>query len=55
MAIIQTNSHLQQTPLTNEDGGYVADAANPGRYKMQEIPHDIGGTVLPTIGITVEF
>ena len=43
------------SPVTNEAGGYVADAANPGHYEMHEIPHDIGGTVLPTVGITVEF
>lgn len=42
-------------PATDADGKYIVSATAPDHYEMQEIPHDIGGTVLPTIGITFEF
>ncbi len=42
-------------PATDGDGNYIADVSRPGHYEMQEIAHDIGGTILPTVGITVEF
>lgn len=42
-------------PVTDEHNNYVTDASRPGHYEMQEIENEIGGTILPTIGITVEF
>lgn len=42
-------------PATDASGNYITSATDPTRYQMQEIPHDIGGTVLPTVGITIEF
>ena len=43
------------TPATDENGKNLVDADNPGHYVMKHIEHDLGGTILPTIGITVEF
>ena len=40
---------------TDASGQYVPDPQRPGHYKMKTVAHDIGGTVLPTLGITVEF
>ena len=42
-------------PETDASGQYVPDPQRPGHYKMKTVAHDIGGTVLPTLGITVEF
>jgi hypothetical protein len=41
--------------LRGEDGSAVVDTDNPDRYQMQVIRSDGQGTVLPTIGIIVEF
>ena len=43
------------TPATDENGKNLVDTDNPGHYVMKHIEHDLGGTILPTIGITVEF
>ena len=42
-------------PEIGADGQYVPDPNKPGYYKMQHIAHDIGGTILPTLGITIEM
>lgn len=42
-------------PEIGADGQYVPDPNKPGHYKMQHIAHDIGGTILPTLGITIEM
>ena len=40
-------------PEIGADGQYMPDPNKPGHYKMQHIAHDIGGTILPTLGITI--
>ena len=42
-------------PEIGADGQYMPDPNKPGHYKMQHIAHDIGGTILPTLGITIEM
>lgn len=42
-------------PVKDENGAYVVDASRPGHYVMEHISHGIGGTILPTVGITFEF
>ena len=42
-------------PAKDENGAYIADASRPGHYVMENISNDIGGTILPTVGITFEF
>lgn len=43
------------TPATDENGNKLTDPERPGHYVMERISHDLGGTILPTVGITVEF
>ena len=43
------------TPATDESGNKLTDPERPGHYVMERISHDLGGTILPTVGITVEF
>lgn len=33
----------------------VVDPADPTRYKMKSVKNDVGGTILPTLGIVIEF
>lgn len=42
-------------PQTDSQGKYIVDPSRPGHYKMQTISNDNVGTILPTIGITIEF
>jgi len=42
-------------PQTNSDGKYIVDPDNPDRYLMRTIESDGVGTVLPSIGIIVQF
>lgn len=42
-------------PEIGADGQYVLDPDRPGYYKMQHIAHDLGSTILPTLGITIEM
>jgi hypothetical protein len=39
----------------DENGNRLVDPANPSRYLLETISGSGGGTVLPTIGIIVEF
>ena len=42
-------------PETDASGQYVPDPSRPGHYKMRSVGKEIGGTVLPTLGITIEL
>lgn len=42
-------------PAEQADGSYIADPGRPGYYKMRYIKNDIGGTVLPSVGVIVDF
>lgn len=36
-------------------GGNMIDPTNPTKYKMKSVKNDVGGTILPTLGIVIEF
>ena len=42
-------------PETDSDGNKMLDPDKPGHYKMKTLDSSFGGTVLPTLGITIEF
>lgn len=42
-------------PYIDDSGNYVKDPDKPGHYKMKSIESNIGGTILPTLGIIIEF
>lgn len=42
-------------PETDLNGDYVEDSENPGHYRMVEYANELGGTILPTFGIIIEF
>lgn len=42
-------------PEENPDGSYMKDPARDGYYKMRYVRNDIGGTVLPSVGVIVDF
>lgn len=42
-------------PETDLNGNYVIDPNNPNRYKMKSYRNDIGGTIIPTLGVIIEF
>lgn len=42
-------------PMEAADGTLVKDTERIGHYKMRNIRNDIGGTVLPSVGIIVDF
>lgn len=42
-------------PVENPDGSYQKDPDRPGYYRMRGIKNDLGGTVLPSVGIIVDF
>ena len=42
-------------PQTDGDGNLIIDPENPDRYLMKTIKSDGSGTVLPSIGIIVQF
>lgn len=42
-------------PVENADGSYRKDPDREGYYLMRNIKNDIGGTVLPSVGVIVDF
>lgn len=42
-------------PVENADGSYRQDPERPGYYLMRHIKNELGGTVLPSVGIIVDF
>lgn len=42
-------------PETDAAGAYLPDPDRPGHYRMKSVAHDLGGTILPTLGITIEL
>ena len=42
-------------PERDATGQYVPDPARPGHYKMMTYEDELGGTIIPTFGITVGF
>lgn len=42
-------------PEENPDGSYRKDPGRDGYYLMRNIKNDLGGTVLPSVGIIVDF
>ncbi len=42
-------------PETDSAGNKIIDPNKPGHYKMKTLDSSFGGTVLPTLGITIEF
>lgn len=42
-------------PETDLNGNYVKDPNNPNQYIMKSYPNEIGGTIIPTFGVIVEF
>ena len=42
-------------PQENKDGSYKRDPAHDGYYLMRNIRNEIGGTILPSVGVIVEF
>ncbi|MDX9854490.1 MAG: TonB-dependent receptor [Tenuifilaceae bacterium] len=42
-------------PVVDENGNRVVDPNDPQRYILKKVENDGGGTILPTIGIIVEF
>lgn len=42
-------------PEVDGDGNYVQDPTNAGHYKMSSYANDIGGTIIPTLGVIIQF
>lgn len=42
-------------PETDLNGNYIKDPNNPKQYIMKSYPNEIGGTIIPTFGVIVEF
>lgn len=42
-------------PAENPDGSYKKDPDREGYYLMRHIKNDLGGTVLPSIGVIIDF
>ncbi len=42
-------------PESDADGNYIVDPNDGDRYLMKSIESYYGGTILPTIGITIEI
>lgn len=42
-------------PAENPDGSYKKDPNREGYYLMRNIKNDIGGTVLPSVGVIIDF
>lgn len=42
-------------PETDLSGNYVKDPNNPNQYIMKNYPNEIGGTIIPTFGVIIEF
>ena len=43
------------TPRTNEQGNFMIDPKDPQRYLMKTIEDDGSGTILPSLGIIIQF
>jgi hypothetical protein len=43
------------TPQTDQSGNYIVDPNDPSRYLMRTIVSDGSGTILPSLGIIVQF
>lgn len=42
-------------PQTDSDGNYLIDPVNQDRYILEKITNEGGGTILPSVGIIVQF
>ena len=42
-------------PVENPDGSYQKDPDREGYYLMRTIKNELGGTVLPSVGIIIDF
>lgn len=42
-------------PETDLNGHYVVDPNNPNQYIMKSYANEIGGTIIPTFGVIIEF
>lgn len=42
-------------PLENPDGSYSKDPNRDGYYLMRNIRNELGGTVLPSVGVIIDF
>ena len=42
-------------PVENPDGSYRKDPDREGYYQMRSIKNELGGTVLPSVGVIVDF
>jgi len=42
-------------PVTDTNGNFVVDPANPDRYLMKTIVDQGSGTILPTLGIIIQL
>lgn len=42
-------------PQTDDSGNFIIDPSNPNRYLMKTIVSDGSGTVLPSLGIIIQF
>lgn len=42
-------------PETDLNGNYVKDPNNPNQYVMKSYSNEIGGTIIPTFGVIIEF
>lgn len=42
-------------PAENADGSYKKDPAREGYYQMRDIRNELGGTVLPSVGVIIDF
>ena len=51
----KASAQSQLMPEMDSKGDYVVNPSKPGHYKMIEIANSFGGTILPTIGITIEM
>ncbi len=51
----QANKQELYLPEVDKNGNNVIDPTRPEHYKMKSVESSFGGTILPTIGITIEF
>lgn len=42
-------------PVENADGSYRKDPERDGYYVMHRVKNELGGTILPSVGIMVDF
>ncbi len=43
------------TPLEDFSGNYVVDPSDPSRYILESYANELGGTIIPTFGVVIEF